>query len=81
VSDTTRTVLIALGVALLVVAVVPFLFMGGMMATMMGGGVMGSGMMGGGPWVMGVLVLIVLAGGVILLITGLRRPGQPGGQG
>ena len=34
--DTTRTVLIALGVALLVVVLLPLLFMSSMMAGMMG---------------------------------------------
>jgi len=78
-SDTTRIVLIALGVALLVAVLLPLLFMGGMMGAMMGGGMMGGGMMGGGqccggaPWVMvGLLVLVVLLGG-FLLELGLRR--------
>ena len=67
-NDTTRTVLIALGVALLVVVLLPLLFMGGMMSSMMGG------MMGGsGPWVMAVLVLLVLGVGVALLAVGLRQ--------
>jgi len=52
-SDTTRSMLVALGVALVVVILVPTLFMGGMMGTMMNGGVMGSG-----AWVMLGLVLV-----------------------
>jgi len=73
-SDTARTILIALGVALLVVILVPALFMGGMMGTMMDGGIMG-GMtaMGGGVWVMFGLVLVILLAGVGLLVTALRR--------
>src|SRR6266508_2525068 len=70
-TDTTRTVLIALGIALLVVVLLPLLFMGGMMAGMMGG-MMGP-MMGGASWIMPSLVLLVLVAGVALLVTGLRR--------
>ena len=69
-NDTTRTILIALGIALLVVVLIPFLFMGGMMASMMGGM---TGMMGGASWVMPSLVLLVLVAGAVLLVTGLRR--------
>jgi hypothetical protein len=69
-NDTTRTILIALGIALLVVVLLPFLFMSGMMASMMGGM---TGMMGGASWVMPSLVLLVLVAGVALLVTGLRR--------
>jgi uncharacterized membrane protein YozB (DUF420 family) len=69
-NDTTRTILIALGIALLVVVLVPVLFMSGMMASMMGGM---SGMMGGASWIMPSLVLLVLVAGVALLVTGLRR--------
>jgi hypothetical protein len=69
-NDTTRTILIALGIALLVVVLLPFLFMSGMMAGMMGGM---TGMMGGASWVMPSLVLLVLVAGVALLVTGLRR--------
>jgi len=59
-SDTTRTVLIALGVTLLVVILLPLLFMGGMM-----GGMMRSGQCCGGvPW---------LVAGVTFLVVGLRR--------
>ena len=67
-TDTTRTVLIALGVALLVVVLLPLLFMGGMMSGMMGG-MMGSN----GPWVMDLLALLVLGAGMALLVVGLRR--------
>jgi hypothetical protein len=68
-SDTTRTVLIALGVALLVAILLPALFMSGMMGAMMGGGVLGSA----GAWVMLGLVGLVLVAGVALLAAGLRR--------
>ena len=52
-SDSARTILIALGVALIVVIFVPALFMGGMMGTMMGSAIMGGmGAMGGGAWVL-----------------------------
>ena len=80
--DTTRIVLIALGIALLVVVLLPLLFMAGMMS-MMGGmmsmmnGTMGNMMSGqccgAVPWVMGGLVLLVVAAGVALLVIGLRR--------
>lgn len=64
-SDTTRTVLIALGVALLVVVLAPLLFMSGMMGTMMGGGF----------WLIGAMVLLVLVAGAVLLTVGVaRRP-------
>ena len=73
-TDTARTIVIALGVALIVVILVPALFMGGMMGTMMGGGIMGSmGAMGGGAWVMLGLVLVILLAGVGLLVSALRR--------
>jgi len=77
-NDTTRIVLIALGIALLVVVLLPLLFMAGMMG-MVGGMMSGSmgnmmnGSMGAGPWVMGGLVLLVVAAGVALLVVGLRR--------
>jgi hypothetical protein len=68
-SDTTRIVLIALGVALIVVVLLPFLFMGGMMGAMMSGGMMG----GGAAWLMFGLPLLVLLIGGVLLALGLRR--------
>jgi hypothetical protein len=72
-SDTARVVLIALGVALVVVILVPALFMG----VMMGGGMMGymmnGGMMGGFAWLVLGLVLVILVAGVALLVAGLRR--------
>ena len=53
---------------------VPALFMGGMMGTMMGSGIMGGmGAMGGGAWVMLGLVLVILLAGVGLLVSALRR--------
>ena len=66
-SDSARTVLIAFAVVLIVVIFVPALFMGGMMGTMMGGGITngmgGMGGMGAGAWVMlGFVPVILLAG-------------------
>jgi hypothetical protein len=73
VSDTARMVVIALGMALLVLVLVPVLFMSGMM------GMMG-GMMGGGPccagmsWsLLGFAAVIALVAAA-LLAMGLRRP-------
>ncbi len=74
--NTTRTILIALGIALLIVVLGPLLFMlmMGMMGTMDGMMGDGDGMMGGwGAWVMGGLVLLVLLGGIALVAIGLRR--------
>jgi len=69
-SDTTRIVLIATGVVLLVVILTPLLVMSGMMASMMDGGVMGSGV-----WLMtAFLVLVLLAGAVLLAVGVSRRP-------
>ncbi|MDQ3493621.1 MAG: hypothetical protein M3452_10240 [Chloroflexota bacterium] len=69
--DTTRTILIALGVALLVILLIPLLFMAGMMGTMAGGM---SGMMnGGGAWVMGGWVLLILVVGITLIAIGVSR--------
>ena len=83
-SDTTRTVLIALGVSLLVVVLVPILVCAGGMATGMSdmnsmmGNTAGMGHMGGMtsgsmPWVMGSVVLLVLVAGIVSLVAGLRR--------
>ncbi len=58
-NDTTRTVLIALGVVLLVTLLVPLLFMTGMMN-------------GGGVWFMGGLVLLILVGITLIAIGGGR---------
>jgi hypothetical protein len=72
--DTTRIVLIALGIALLVLVLLPLLFMTGMMSMM--GGMMGhmmNGTIGAGFWVMGGLVLLVVVAVVVLLVAGLRR--------
>jgi len=73
-NNTTRTVLIALGIALLVLVLLPLLFMTGMMS-MMGGwmGHMMNGTIGAGLWVMGGLVLVVVVAVVVLLVAGLRR--------
>jgi len=83
-TDTTRTVLIALGVSLLVVVLVPILVCAGGMATGMSdmnsmmGNTAGMGRMGGMtsgsmPWVMGSVVLLVLVAGIVSLVAGLRR--------
>ena len=64
-SDSSRIVLIVLGVLLLLLVFFPLLFMSGMMGAMMGG----SGM----PWGMGSLALVVLLAGLALVVVGLRR--------
>ena len=69
-NDTTRTVLIALGVALLAIILVPLLFMMGMMGAMTGG--MG-GMMNGDVWIMGGLVLLILVAGIAFIAIGMGR--------
>ena len=69
-NDTTRTALIALGVVLLVITLVPLLFMAGMMGAMSGG--MG-GMMNGGAWIMGGLVLLILVAGIVFIAIGMGR--------
>lgn len=68
-NDTTRTILIALGVALLVVVLVPLLFMTGMMASMTSGGMMS----GRGVGVIGILVLLAVVAGVALVAIGANR--------
>lgn len=73
-NDTTRTILIAAGVALLVIVLVPLLFMAGMMGAMTSG--MGGMMNGGGGWIMGGGMLLVLVLGILLVVLGLRRPRQ-----
>jgi len=65
-SDTTRTVLIALGVTLLVVVLLPLLLMTGMMGAVMGGG------MRGGIWAMGGLVVLLLVSAIALLAVAPR---------
>lgn len=70
-NDTTRTVFIALGVALLVIILVPLLFMVGMMGAMTGG--MGGMMNGGGAWIMGGLVLLILVASVVSVAIGMGR--------
>ncbi|MDQ3223578.1 MAG: hypothetical protein M3Q75_08945 [Gemmatimonadota bacterium] len=68
--DTARTVLIALGVALVVVILAPPLFMIGMMGSMMGGIV---GMMdGSGAWMISALVSLVVVLGAVLLVIASR---------
>lgn len=70
-NDTTRTILIAAGVTLVVVVLVPFLVMVGMMGSMVGS----TGRMMGGwfPWLVASLVLLVLLLGVMLIVIGLNR--------
>ena len=69
--DTNRTVLIALGIALLVVILVPLLFMAGMMGAMTGG--MGGMMNGGSAWIIGGLVLLILTAAIALVAIGVGR--------
>lgn len=76
-SDTTRTVLIAAGVAILVVTLLPLLFMAGMMS-MMGSMMNQMPMMPGGMAVGILLFLALIVLGVTLLALGLR--GQSGQQ-
>lgn len=68
--DTTRAVLIALGVALIAVVLLPVLFMGGMM----GGWMIGGGTMVGAAWILYGLPVLVVVAGAVLLVFGLRRP-------
>lgn len=70
-NKTTRTVLIALGVALLVILLVPLLFMAGMMGARTGG--MGGMMNGGSVWFMGGLALLILVVGITLTAIGVGR--------
>ncbi len=70
-NETTRTILIAIGVALLVVILVPLLVMAGMMGAMMGGM---SGMMEGwGAWVVIGVIPLVLVAGIALIAVGVFR--------
>ncbi len=63
-NETTRTVLIALGVTLLVIVFVPLLFMAGMMGGMMNGGA---------GWIMGSLVVLVLVAGTVAIVIGIGQ--------
>jgi multidrug efflux pump subunit AcrB len=63
-NETTRTVLIALGVTLLVIVFVPLLFMAGMMGGMMNGGA---------GWIMGSLVVLVLVAGTVVIAIGIGQ--------
>lgn len=63
-NETTRTVLIALGVTLLVIVIVPLLFMAGMMGGMMNGGT---------GWIMGSLVVLVLVAGTVAIVIGIGQ--------
>jgi hypothetical protein len=67
-NDTTRTILIVLGVALLVIVLLPLLYMGGMMGGMMRGQCCGNAL-----WLtIGLGLLVLVAGGVFLIVR-LRR--------
>lgn len=70
-NDTTRTVLIALGIGLLVIVLVPLLFMAGMMGAMAGG--VGGMMNGGGTMILGGAVLLILIAAIILIAIGVGR--------
>ena len=76
-TEKSRTVLIALGVSLLVVALAPLLVCLGGMASMGGSGMMsGSGgmMMSAGPMITGgIVLLLIIVAGVVSLALGLRR--------
>ncbi len=67
--DGGRMILIAFGVALLVVVLGPLLLMGGMMG-MMGGGQCCGGM----AWAGAAFGLLIALGAIGLIIVGLRRP-------
>ena len=75
----TRTLLIALGAALLVIVLVPAIFMGICMATGMNMGGMMSGsstmhnMSSNMPWVIGGFALVIVIAGIGLLMVGLKR--------
>jgi hypothetical protein len=69
-NDTIRMILIALGVAILVLILVPSLVMVGMMTGMSGMNGMGGG---DGAWLRVVLVVIVVLIGVALLAIGTSR--------
>ena len=88
-SETTRTVLIALGAALLAVVLLPFPLIGGVTGGMLGvGGMMGPGSMGGmmgqpSPmlwpgWLLLIFWLVVAVGVALLLVWGIRRLDVPG---
>lgn len=68
-NDTLRMILIALGVAILVLILVPSLVMVGMMTGMSGMNGMGSG---DDAWLRVVLVVIVVLIGAALLVIGMR---------
>jgi len=66
-SGTSRVILIALGVSILVIVLLPTLFMSGMMAAMMGGA-----MPGGMGWLLGIWAIILVLLGVGLVVVGVR---------
>lgn len=75
-TDTTRTVLISVGISLLVVVIVPLLvclsMMIGMDDMMRGNGDM-MGRMTGAAWIPVGLVLLILIVGAVLLRLGIRQ--------
>jgi hypothetical protein len=66
-SDTARVILIAVGVAILVVVLLPTLFMGGMMSATMGGT-----MPGGMGWLAGIWAILLSLVGLALIVVGTR---------
>ena len=66
-SDTARVIVIALGVSILVVVLLPTLFMGGMMSAMMGGT-----MLGGMGWLAGIWAILLALVGLGLIVVGTR---------
>ena len=64
-SESTKMILIALGAVLLVVAVLPVLFMAGMM------GSMGMMMGGSGAWLTAGLMLLIFVAALVLLAVAL----------
>jgi hypothetical protein len=66
-SDTARVLLIALGVSILLLVLLPTLFMGGMMSAMMGGT-----MPGGMGWLAGIWAILLALVGLALIVVGTR---------
>jgi hypothetical protein len=62
-SDTTRILMLVIALVLVVAFVAPLLFMSGMMASMMGGGV----------WLTATLLVFVLVAAGAVLAVGLQR--------
>ena len=66
-SDIARVILIALGVSILVVVLLPTLFMSGMMSAMMGGT-----MPGGMGWLARIWAILLALLGLGLIVVGTR---------